>query len=71
MVSELRLDVRPHDASAAYEAASLAEATARFGRGLGDRTCLALGLALKLPVVTADREWAGIVLDGLTIEQIR
>ena len=71
MVSELRLDVRPHDAPAAYEAASLVEATARFGRGLGDRTCLALGLALKLPVVTADREWANVVIDSLTIEQIR
>ena len=71
ILSELRLDIRPHDADAAYDAAALAPATARYGRGLGDRTCLALGLALGLPVVTADREWARLAVTGLKIDLIR
>lgn len=34
----------------------------RLGLSLGDRLCLALGLRLELPVVTADRVWAGLDL---------
>jgi len=31
--------------------------TRPLGLSLGDRACLALGLALKVPVYTADRSW--------------
>ena len=37
ILDELRLDLRSHDRNAAYAAASLYEATKRYGRGLGDR----------------------------------
>jgi PIN domain nuclease of toxin-antitoxin system len=30
---------------------------------LGDRACLALGLALKAPVYTADRSWRKLKLN--------
>jgi ribonuclease VapC len=30
---------------------------------LGDRACLALGLALKSPVYTAERSWKKLKLD--------
>lgn len=71
ILSRLRLDVRPHDTGAAYAAGELATATKEYGRGLGDRTCMALGLALGAPVLTADREWARVEIDGLTLEHIR
>lgn len=35
----------------------LAVQTRALGLSLGDRACLALGLALKAPVYTADRSW--------------
>jgi PIN domain nuclease of toxin-antitoxin system len=31
--------------------------TRALGLSLGDRACLALGLALKAPVYTADKSW--------------
>lgn len=40
------------------------------GLSLGDRACLALGLRLKLPVITADRSWVGLRL-GVTVREIR
>jgi PIN domain nuclease of toxin-antitoxin system len=71
ILSRLRLDVRPHDVNAAYAAGELVKATREFGRGLGDRTCMALGMALGAPVLTADREWARVKIDGLKLEQVR
>lgn len=38
--------------------------------GQADRACLGLGLARGVPVVPADRAWAGLDL-GVTIELIR
>lgn len=71
IVERLRLDVHSHDEVAAYEAGLLATETRAFGRGLGDRTCMALGMATGLPVLTADREWSRVALNGLTLELIR
>ena len=71
VLDELGLDVRPHDADAAYEAAALYPQTKQYGRGLGDRTCMALGLALDVPVLTTDREWRNVEVEGLVIEQVR
>lgn len=56
IIGELRLDIRAHDAEAAYAAAALHEQTREYGRGLGDRSCLALALSLELPALTTDRE---------------
>lgn len=50
--------------------ARLRPATRVYGLSLGDRACIALGLRLGLPVLTADRTWA--VLDlGVTVQAIR
>ena len=70
-LSGLRLEVRAHDDAAAYAAGLLVKATRQYGRGLGDRTCKALGLALGLTVVTADMEWKKVKLEGLSLEHIR
>lgn len=71
VLGELRLDVRPHDTDAAYSAAALHTQTKQFGRGLGDRSCMALALQLGLPAITADKEWRKVKVKGLKIEQIR
>ena len=41
-------------------AGALREATRSSGLSLGDRACLALGLAEGVPVVTVDRKWADV-----------
>ena len=71
ILDELRLDVRPHDGDAAYAAAGLHAQTKVFGRGLGDRSCLALAIGLGVPALTADREWKKIKVKGLKLEHIR
>lgn len=71
LLGELRLDVRAHDVDAAYAAAGLCTQTKQFGRGLGDRSCMALAIQLGLPALTADKEWLKVKVKGLKIEQIR
>jgi len=71
ILDELRLDVRPHDVEAAYAAAELHAQTKVFGRGLGDRSCLALAMQLGVPALTADREWKKVKVKGLKVEHIR
>ena len=50
----------PLDESTAFKAAFLREGTKSLGLSLGDRVCLALGLAMEAQVVTADRAWQQI-----------
>ncbi len=69
-VDRYRLAVIPFDADHAAVAASLRPLTRSHGLSLGDRACLALGLALGLAVLTADRVWAELELD-LAVEVIR
>ena len=71
VLDELGLDVRPHDAEAAYAAAALYAQTRHHGRGLGDRSCMALGLQLGVPVLTTDREWRHVMVEGLQLEHVR
>ena len=51
-------------------AGSLIAQTSAFGLSLGDRACLALGIALKAPVYTADRSWRNLKL-GVRIHLVR
>ena len=71
LLDELRLDTRAHDVDAAYAAAGLHAQTREFGRGLGDRSCLALALQLGVPALTADREWKKVKVKNLKVEHIR
>jgi ribonuclease VapC len=54
----------------AKTAGSLIARTRTLGLSLGDRACLALALALKAPVYTADRSWKTLKL-GVRIHVIR
>jgi ribonuclease VapC len=71
MVDSLSLEVRPHDADAAWAAALLWEATKSKGSGLGDRTCMALAIAEGLPAITTDKAWSDLAIPGLTVIQAR
>ena len=51
-------------------AGSLIARTSALGLSLGDRACLALGIALKAPVYTADRSWKNLKL-GVRIHLVR
>ena len=51
-------------------AGDLVKQTRPYGLSLGDRACLALGIALKAPVYTADRSWKNLKI-GIRIRVIR
>ena len=52
-----------HTLEQAQVAGALRAATRQAGLSLGDRACLALALALNLPVYTTDRAWRDLPLD--------
>ena len=54
----------------AKTAGELVPQTRALGLSLGDRACLALGIALRAPVYTADRSWKSLKL-GIRIHLIR
>lgn len=58
----LGLEIIDFDLRLAARAAALRRATKKKGLSLGDRCCLALGLAMGQEVVTAEREWAKLNL---------
>jgi|HubBroStandDraft_1064217.scaffolds.fasta_scaffold00507_20 ribonuclease VapC len=68
-ISPIR-EVAPFTEEQARVAGSLVAQTRALGLSLGDRACLALGLALKAPVYTADKSWKKLKL-GVRIHVIR
>lgn len=64
------LGLLPFTEEDALEAARLRPLTRSLGLALGDRACLALGLRLGLPVLTADRAWARLAL-GVRVVLLR
>jgi PIN domain nuclease of toxin-antitoxin system len=69
-VAALDLNVIAFDEHQARAAARLWPAARHFGLSLADRACLALGLRLGAPVVTADRAWGTLDI-GIEIVLIR
>jgi ribonuclease VapC len=67
MIEALQLDIRPHTVEDAYAAATLFQATKVYGCGLGDRTCMALAIKQKVPVITTDQSWAKLDIEGLKV----
>jgi ribonuclease VapC len=66
----LVLRVHDFDEDLAHRVAALLPITRAHGLSLGDRACLALGQREGLPVLTADRTWAGLDL-GLEVRSVR
>ena len=63
-------EVVPFDEGQARIAGDLVIQTRHLGLSLGDRACLALALALKVPVYTAEREWKKLNV-GVRVHVIR
>jgi ribonuclease VapC len=53
----------PFNEEHAKIAGSLVTLTHHLGLSLGDRACLALGMALNAPIYTADKTWKGLKLN--------
>ncbi|CDM96204.1 MAG: type II toxin-antitoxin system VapC family toxin [Limnospira sp. PMC 1291.21] len=70
ILSDLNLKIVPFDEPQAQIAGMLRPMTKPLGLSLGDRACLALGLVLNQPVITADRQWSQLNLN-LEIRVIR
>ena len=68
--TSLIAEVVPFTEEQARIAGELVAQTQSFGLSLGDRACLALALALKAPVYTADRAWKNLKL-GVRIHVLR
>jgi ribonuclease VapC len=60
----------PFDTDLALRSGVLRPATKAIGLSLGDRACLALGLAKGLPVLTADTAWSKLAL-GIEVRLLR
>jgi PIN domain nuclease of toxin-antitoxin system len=55
-------EILPFDEEHARIAGNLVLQARHLGLSLGDRACLALGMALKTPVYTADKTWKKLKL---------
>jgi len=60
----------PFTIEQAMIAGSLIAQTEKYGLSLGDRSCLALAIALKAPVYTTEQAWRNLKL-GIPIHVIR
>ena len=63
-------EAAPFTPQQAKTAGSLIAQSSALGLSLGDRACLALAIALKAPVYTADRLWKNLKL-GIRIHVVR
>ena len=63
ILSGLGLEVREFDTELALMAGALREVTRPLGLSLGDRACLALGIAEGAPILTTDRAWADVPIE--------
>lgn len=70
ILQELDLEVVPFDTNLAFQAGALRLLTKPLGLSLGDRACIALGMHLALPVLTAERTWQSLSLP-ISIQVIR
>ena len=70
ILAEYMMTVVPFTERLAKTAGLLVTHTRRRGLSLGDRACLAVGMELGLPVITADRAWGNLDL-GVEIRVIR
>jgi PIN domain nuclease of toxin-antitoxin system len=62
--------VEPYTIEQAKIAGSMIATTEKYGLSLGDRSCLALAIALKAPVYTAEKAWKNLSV-GIPIHVIR
>lgn len=66
----LESDPEPFTPDQARIAGSLIAKTEKYGLSLGDRSCLALAIALETPVYTTEQAWRNLKI-GIPIHVIR
>ena len=71
VVTEMGIEIIPFDRQTALLSGAYRTSTQRQGLGLGARACLATARSLGVPALTADRSWADLELDGVTVVPIR
>ena len=69
-IAEKPFERAPFDQEQAWKAGMLRPITRHLGLSLGDRACLTLAATMGLPVMTADRVWAGLSI-GVEVQLIR
>jgi ribonuclease VapC len=67
IINDLELTVKDHSEVDAFNAASLVPLTSSTGRGIGDRSCMALAISEGLPALTTDRAWSQLTIPGLQV----
>jgi len=70
VMENLDLHIEPLDDKQAWITGRLRLSTRQLGLSLGDRACLALAHIMKLPIITADKQWDKLKTD-ITIIRIR
>lgn len=63
-LDNLEMECIPLSEAQAFITGELRLVSKAFGLSLGDRACLALGIANKCPVYTADKAWAKVPFEG-------
>ena len=70
VLDEPALALHRHEEAAARAPAAPGPQTRRHGRSLGERPRMAMGPALGLPVLTADRQRKDVRFEGLAVEMV-
>ena len=71
LLKEVGLEFAPFTLPQAITCGELRPLTVHYGLSLGDRACLALGIEMQTKVLTADRQWGNINVQGVQIEFLR
>jgi len=67
VLNGLSLQIIPFDEEQAVRSGMLRPLSRPFGLSLGDRVCVALGVFLNLPILTADKAWESLPVGDIRL----